>query len=306
MRKIACLIFGLFVTFSLALITYNNFSNSESEITELRKQHETFLKNSPFKETLKLSKEERKALGIPPNKYFEREWELTIDPATGRPHPERVFKLQEELAEQAKLSKVPGENTNNWVERGPNDVGGRTRAVMFDPNDATNKRVFAGGVSGGLWVNNDITDVNSSWAEVDIPQNLAITCITYDPNNTDIFYVGTGESYVQGDVNGNGVWQSTNGGSTWSRIFGGRTGDSYFVEGPKLTVNTPASIAGDYAIALPAFGPSLTSISGNLVLVDDGSAAPNEGCNALTNSAAINGNIAVVIRGNCNFLQIKY
>ena len=152
MRKIAYLIFGLFVTFSLALITYNNFDNSESEIAELRKQHETFLKNSPFKETLKLSKEERKALGIPPNKYFEREWELTIDPATGRPHPERVFKLQEELAEQAKFSKVPGENTNNWVERGPNDVGGRTRAVMFDPNDAANKRVFAGGVSGGLWV----------------------------------------------------------------------------------------------------------------------------------------------------------
>ena len=301
MRKIAYLIFGLFVTFSLAVIMYNNFSNSESDIAELRKQHETFLKNSPFKETLKLSKEERKALGIPPNKYFEREWELTIDPATGRPHPERVFKLQEELAEQAKFSKVPGENTNNWVERGPNDVGGRTRAVMFDPNDATNKRVFAGGVSGGLWVNNDITDVNSSWAEVDIPQNLAITCITYDPNNTNIFYVGTGESYVQGDVNGNGVWQSTNGGSTWSRIFGGRTGDSYFVEGPKLTVNTPASIAGDYAIALPAFGPALTSISGNLVLVDDGSAAPNEGCSALTNSAVINGNIAVVIRGNCNF-----
>jgi hypothetical protein len=40
-----------------------------------------------------------------------------------------------------------------WIERGPYSIGGRTRAIMYDPNDATGKRVFAGGVSGGLWVN---------------------------------------------------------------------------------------------------------------------------------------------------------
>ena len=71
-----------------------------------------------------------------------------------------------------------------------------TKKPMFDPNDVNGKRVFAGGVSGGLWVNNDITDSNSAWSEVDIPANLAINCITYDPNNSATFYVGTGESYV--------------------------------------------------------------------------------------------------------------
>jgi len=83
--------------------------------------------------------------------------------------------------------------TNEWVERGPNNVGGRTRMVMYDPNDATHKRVFAGGVSGGLWVNDDITDVNSSWTQVGIDDNLSVTCMAVDPNNSQIMYIGTGE-----------------------------------------------------------------------------------------------------------------
>jgi len=40
---------------------------------------------------------------------------------------------------------------------------------------------------------------------------------------------------------------------------------------------------------------------GDLVLVDDGSAAANEGCGALVNGAAVDGNIAVVLRGTCDF-----
>jgi len=40
---------------------------------------------------------------------------------------------------------------------------------------------------------------------------------------------------------------------------------------------------------------------GDLVLVDDGSANSEEGCNALTNGASINGNIAVAVRGSCAF-----
>ena len=215
-------------------------------MAELREQHENFLRNSPFKETLKLSKKVRKEKGLPPNKYFERDWELTMNPATGKPEPEKIFELQEQLRQKALYAKVPGENLNNWVERGPNNVGGRTRAIMFDPNDATHKRVFAGGVSGGLWVNNDIAQGTSSWTEVNIPQNLAISCITYDPNNPMVFYLGTGESYVQGRVNGNGVWKSTDGGLSWTKVFGGVTGTTSFVTNAEVTVNTPGSIAGNY------------------------------------------------------------
>ena len=38
---------------------------------------------------------------------------------------------------------MPVDREANWTEHGPNNVGGRSRAIMFDPNDATNKK-FSG------------------------------------------------------------------------------------------------------------------------------------------------------------------
>ena len=295
------------VLFAAGLLVYNIITQ-DTEVAELREKHTGFLAESPFKETLKLSKKERKAVGLTPNKFYERQWELTLNPATGKPEPEKILALQEKLRKDRLFSKVPGDGSNSWTERGPDNQGGRTRAIMFDPNDVDGKRVFAGGVSGGLWLNTDITDANSAWAEVGIPANLAVSVITHDPNNTMTFYVGTGESYTNGDANGNGVWKSTNGGQSWARIFGGEPGETYVIPDSgiptgdvKVTVNSPSSIAGDYFGLSGSFGADLTSVSGTLVLVDDGSGNPNEGCSPLTNGAAISGNIAIVYRGSCNF-----
>jgi len=269
MKKNRYLILAIASVLSIAYLLTNKLENPEivsSEIFKLREQHANYLENSPFKKTLNLSKKERKANGIPPNKYFERQWELTMDPSTGKPHPERLFALQESLQKNNIANKNPGSAAwNNWEERGPTNVGGRTRAIMFDPNDVgvdakDYSKVFAGGVSGGLWVNDDITDESSSWSEVNIPQNLAISVITYDPINKNIFYAGTGESYVSGAVNGDGLWQSTDGGVSWAKIFGGITGETIFKTKIKLTVNSPNIVAGDYQVISAAFGPNITSI----------------------------------------------
>ncbi|AOW21009.1 PA domain-containing protein [Urechidicola croceus] len=291
MKKTILTLLSLTLLFSIGVFVKNKIQSPKENITELRQQHENFLHNSPFKESLKLTKAERKAQGLTPNKYFERQWELTMDPATGKPHPEKLLELQEILE-----SRVPGENVNEWVERGPNNVGGRTRAVLFDPSDASGKRVFAGGVSGGLWVNEDITDANSSWLELDIPQNLAVSSIAADPNDTKVLYVGTGESYVGGDVNGNGLWKSTDGGNSWAKVFGGVTGETEFKYNAKVVVNSPGSIAGEYLATEATFGGVLSTMTGDLTLV-----APIDACSAITNAAAINGNIAVIQRGSCNF-----
>ncbi|NER13142.1 T9SS type A sorting domain-containing protein [Leptobacterium flavescens] len=192
------------------------------EVISQRKQHAEHLKNSPFKETLQLTKAERKAKGLPPNKYFEQMWELTMNPNTGRTEPEKLFEVQGKLIESRKRisNRAPGDAADNpWSERGPNDIGGRTRVMLFDPNDANNRRVYAGGVSGGLWVNNDITSASSTWSRVqNVPGNLSVTSITVDPRNSNTWYVGTGEQYTAGDVVGNGVYRTTDGGNSWTAV----------------------------------------------------------------------------------------
>ncbi len=210
----------LFVFSTLLAISIVTIVKEENTTEKTQTKYANFLKNHPYNESLKLSKKERRAKGMPPNKYFEQEYLLEMNPNTGRTHPENIFKVQQELKQNRKQQRVPGDaSDNNWLERGPNNVGGRTRVVLFDPNDETQKRLFAGGVSGGLWVNNDITDENSEWTRVGIDENLSVSCITVDPNNSQIWYLGTGESHTSGDAFGNGVWKSIDGGASWTNVY---------------------------------------------------------------------------------------
>ena len=283
----------------------NNKIVSNEEIKALHKEN---LEKSPFKEQLKFTKKERIANSLPPNKYNEERWELTMNPELGRPTPENLDVIRKER-EANQISafqegRVPGDAMDNgWVERGPNNVGGRTRALMFDPNDAADRTVFAGGVSGGLWKNSNISSASSVWTQVDFPEHVNVATITADPNNPSIFYVGTGESYVSGQVNGNGVWKSTDAGISWTKVLGGISGDSYFQSATSFTVNSPGSIAGDY-LYLPTtnFGSAITStITADIILANDSTGEPTEGCTDFGPSAI--GKIAIIRRGECAFVD---
>ena len=217
----ACLIFS-------NLSIKKTDSNKVLSLEEKRDLHQSHLDNSPFKESLEWDKSQRKLKGLPPDKYYEQMWELTMDPTTGRLNDGNITILREQLALTRASERNPGELTNAWEERGPNNVGGRSRVVFFDPNDSSNNTVFAGGVSGGLWKNTNISNSNSTWTRVqNVPGNLAVTSLTVDPNNSNIWYLGTGEQYTAGDVVGNGVYKSTDGGNSWS------------------SVNIPSAAAGD-------------------------------------------------------------
>ncbi|CDF77874.1 glycoside hydrolase (GHnc) [Formosa agariphila KMM 3901] len=286
-------------------------NTKEPSIEALKASHKKFLENSPFKNTQELTKKERANKGLPPKRYMERLWELTMNPALGHPTPENLATIQKELITQRKSDlaqgRIPGDDSNNnWVERGPNNVGGRTRAIIFDPNDSSNETVFAGGVSGGLWKNTNISNASSVWTSVNIPENLNISSIAVDPNNSKIMYVGTGESYVQGDVNGNGVWKSTDGGNSWTHVFGGAEGETVIQTAASVTVNSPSEIANRNVAETADFGPRNT-VTGDLVMASDGSASPYEACGRITNNAEVKGKIALIYRGNCGFIdKVKY
>lgn len=74
--------------------------------------------------------------------------------------------------------------------------------------------------------------------------------------------------------------------------------------GEFLTVNSPASIAGPYTTGSAGFGPPIptTPLTADIILVNDGSGTPTQGCSPTIN-AAVNGKIALVDRGGCTFVE---
>lgn len=59
-----------------------------------------------------------------------------------------------------------------WEERGPTNVGGRSRGLMIDPNVTSNKKVWTGSVSGGLWV---VNNIDSSRVYIEVPESVQIS-----------------------------------------------------------------------------------------------------------------------------------
>lgn len=188
-----------------------SISNSEHNTSAAKKQ----IKEN---ENAHISLKDRMDLAM------KQEFELTKDPATNTVPRERLLlahKYINDLQSQASSSKIAGAIPGvNWQERGPNNCGGRTRTIMVDPNDPTKKTVWSAGVAGGLWKTTDINLSSPIWvSQNDFFSSLAITSICYAPNNTQVFYFGTGEGYFNADFQrGNGIWKSTDGGSTWNQL----------------------------------------------------------------------------------------
>ena len=145
----------------------------------------------------------------------------TLDPATGTVPRERL--MQANLLTRQLMNLKSGVDEPVW-EHHPTDMGGRARVLIFDPNDPLQKKMWAGSVTGGLWYNNDPLS-GEPWMPVDdFWPNLSVSSLTYDPNDTQTLYAGTGESqtalviYRESSGRGTGMFRSRDGGASWHPI----------------------------------------------------------------------------------------
>ena len=108
---------------------------------------------------------------------------------TGKLEPQLVAYADEQIELLENNSRSA--NEIEWSVMGPNNFGGRTRAIIYDNKDASGNTVYAGAVTGGLWRS---TDNATTWTKINADnQNLYVSCMTQAANGT--IYVGTGESF---------------------------------------------------------------------------------------------------------------
>jgi hypothetical protein len=148
---------------------------------------------------------------------------LKADPATGEIPLDLVLIAKQEVNDVLRTRSAAATSLF-WSEMGPDNAGGRTRAILID-NDNTDK-IFAGGVSGGLWLS---MDAGLHWNIIEGTDALDFSGVVSicQASNGDIYF-GTGEGSTLGSFGGNsngssgiiggGIYKSTDGGQNFEHL----------------------------------------------------------------------------------------
>ncbi|MCE1168912.1 MAG: T9SS type A sorting domain-containing protein [Sphingobacteriia bacterium] len=127
-----------------------------------------------------------------------------------------------------------GASTLTWTDRGPNNIGGPIRAVVFDKSDASGNTLIAGAMAGGLWRSENL---GFTWTRLAM-DNKVINVSTLIQTADKSTYAGTG--IIDLSMPGSGLYKSTDGVNF--SLVSGTTGFSYIndlsVNGNNLYVAT--------------------------------------------------------------------
>ncbi|MEP6880413.1 MAG: hypothetical protein ABI866_00400, partial [Dokdonella sp.] len=98
---------------------------------------------------------------------------------------------------------------------GPAMISGRIADLAVNPNDKSIWYVAA--ATGGLW---KTINAGTTWTPIfDDQGSFSLGCVTIDPNNPLVIWLGSGENNSQRSVSyGDGVYKSIDGGTTWTNM----------------------------------------------------------------------------------------
>jgi len=103
----------------------------------------------------------------------------------------------------------------NWRSVGPSLTSGRISDIAVNPNNIFEYYVATS--AGGVW-----KTINSGIDYTPVFDNegsYSIGCVSIDPNNSNVIWVGSGENNNQRSVSyGDGVYKSIDGGDTWKNM----------------------------------------------------------------------------------------
>jgi photosystem II stability/assembly factor-like uncharacterized protein len=98
---------------------------------------------------------------------------------------------------------------------GPAFMSGRIADIAIQPGDYSQWYVAVG--SGGIWRTDN---AGITWKPIfDEQSSYSIGCVSIDPNNPNVIWVGTGENVGGRHVGyGDGIYRSTDGGASWENM----------------------------------------------------------------------------------------
>lgn len=221
--------------------------NPKKNVTSINKNFATKLVIEQPQKINKVSKKEDHAMTVGERELHE--FNLLKDPATGKIPKEAARKSLDAAQASTKYENLPaGQRMSGALvieSKGPNNVGGKTRALGIDVRNAN--IMIAGSTSSGVY---RTSNGGTSWTRV-VPAGAVhnITCVAQDPRPgfQDTWYFGTGESSGNSASIGSfylgfGIFKSTDNGITWTQLSSTAAGtlqayDNSFDLVHKLIVN---------------------------------------------------------------------
>ena len=168
------------------------------------------------------------ALEASPEGAWEIQKMMRGDIETGEMNEAGLNELREDVIRLASQQASNDRSTEHyWNEMGPDNIGGRTRAIVaVIPEDGSEETVlYAGSVSGGLWKSDN---GGNDWNQMFGLDNTVIGSLAVTGNGD--LYVGSGSLFEGGsgeggsEFRGRGIWWS-NDGENFSMVEGTDPGE---------------------------------------------------------------------------------